>query len=282
LLCTSLIHEYSVRKLGKVAMLTQHPSLFENNSDVSRVVEVGPHEINEYSFAFLRIFGKTVIQPHYTERNWVEDRDQSPAEHIIASMCRKASISGTIALRPYLHLTQREIEKGRIHDRQIIIQTTGAGALLPMRNKEWFQDRFQVVVDALKQNFQIIQVGNQSDPVLQNVTDLRGKTTFRQAAALLANSTVFVGLVGFLMHLARAVDCRSVIIYGGREKPWQSGYSCNINLTGDTPCAPCWRWNTCDYDHECMRLISPDQVIEAVFSQAARRDLPIEFDNAWL
>ena len=43
-------------------------------------------------------------------------------------------------------------------------------------------------------------------------------------------SLAFVGQVGFLMHLARAVDCRAVIVYGGRETPAQSGYPCNENL----------------------------------------------------
>jgi len=33
------------------------------------------------------------------------------------------------------------------------------------------------------------------------------------------------------MHLARAVDCRAVIVYGGRERPEISGYICNKILS---------------------------------------------------
>jgi hypothetical protein len=36
---------------------------------------------------------------------------------------------------------------------------------------------------------------------------------------MMVNSVLFVGLVGFLMHLARAVDCRATFICGGRELP---------------------------------------------------------------
>jgi ADP-heptose:LPS heptosyltransferase len=151
-----------------------------------------------------------------------------------------------------------------------------------MLNKEWYPARFQSVVDAIKTKFDVIQIGSKADAPLNGVLDLRGKTTIREAAALLANSIIFVGLVGFLMHLARAVDCRSVIVYGGRERPWQSGYSANVNLTGDTPCSPCWRWNTCDFDHECMKLVSADAVIDAAFLQASRHGSPLECDTASL
>ena len=73
-----------------------------------------------------------------------------------------------------------------------------------------------------------IQIGSTADPPLQRVRDLRGATGIREAAAILYHARLYVGTVGFLMHLARAVECPSVIVFGGREAPWQSGYVCNI------------------------------------------------------
>jgi ADP-heptose:LPS heptosyltransferase len=108
---------------------------------------------------------------------------------------------------------------------------------------------------------------------------LRGKTTIRESAAILSNSMVFVGLVGFLMHLARAVECRSVIVYGGREAPWQSGYSSNENLYTPMHCSPCWLWNRCDYDRECMNLISVEDVTAATERQVARAGQPLVVDS---
>jgi len=78
------------------------------------------------------------------------------------------------------------------------------------------------------------------------------------------------------MHLARAVDCRGVIVYGGRENPSVSGYECNENLMGKTPCSPCWQRNRCDYDRECMRIISASQVIDAVLLQLGRYGKPFK------
>jgi ADP-heptose:LPS heptosyltransferase len=95
---------------------------------------------------------------------------------------------------------------------QIAIQSTTRAAATPLHNKEWLPERFQAVVNALSGQLNFVQVGSSGDPKLDNVIDLRGKTTLRQAAAVLARSRLFVGLVGGLMHLARAVDCSAVIV----------------------------------------------------------------------
>jgi ADP-heptose:LPS heptosyltransferase len=96
-----------------------------------------------------------------------------------------------------------------------------------MRNKCWFQDRFQQVVQKNRRSWPdgtVLQIGTKQDLPLQGVYDLRGKTSLRQAAAILTQCECFIGTSGLLSHLARAVDCRSIVIYGGREHSWQSGY----------------------------------------------------------
>jgi ADP-heptose:LPS heptosyltransferase len=127
---------------------------------------------------------------------------------------------------------------------------------------------------------QVIQIGSADDPKLEGAIDMRGKTTFRQSAAILANSLTFIGLEGFLMHLARAVDCRSVIIYGGRVKPAQTGYVANKNLYSQVRCAPCWLRNPCDYDHKCMDMITSQQVIAAAAEQIAKYGTLLEIQTA--
>ena len=112
--------------------------------------------------------------------------------------------------------------------------------------------------------------------------DLRGRTNLRQSAAVLANSLVFIGLSGFLMHLARAVDCRSVIIYGGREKPAITGYVANKNLYHQVRCAPCWLRNSCEFNHKCMDMVSVDNVISATADQIGRYGTLLEVQTASL
>lgn len=101
----------------------------------------------------------------------------------------------------------------------------------------------------------------------------------RQAAAILSASRLFIGLATGLVHLARAVECRSVIVYGGREDPSRSGYSANENLYWSGPCAPCWQRNHCDYDRVCMSEILPEQVIAAARRQFDLYGTPLAVDR---
>lgn len=84
------------------------------------------------------------------------------------------------------------------------------------------------------------------------------------------------------MHLARAVECPAVIVYGGREAPWQSGYICNMNLFNAVPCAPCWRHNACDFDRRCMREITVSEVVSAVRQSLDRPRHPLAIETAEL
>jgi ADP-heptose:LPS heptosyltransferase len=149
-----------------------------------------------------------------------------------------------------------------------------------MRNKEWVPGRFQAVVNALRGEFNFVQIGATTDPVLEGALDLRGRTSLRETAAVLSASLAFVGLASAPMHIARSVNCRAVIVYGGRELPLQSGYSCNENIVNQPPCAPCWQRNLCAHDHTCMTSIAVGNVVEAIRRQSARHGSPLAVDTA--
>jgi len=271
LLCTTIFRELRQRGERDLWMASNHRALFAHNEDVDRVVPLGRFFADWTSQSHGRIVPVT-----YTAHIKEQDRDVPPQRHISACLCEMAGLSGNIQLRPYLTLGDHEARAGRVVPRQIAIQSSGLAAQYPMRNKEWYPERFQQVVDALSGDYQFVQVGSAGDPLLTGTRDMRGKTSIRQTAAILSQSLVFIGQVGFLMHLARAVDCRAVIVYGGRELPEQSGYICNENLTTALPCAPCWKWNECPYERECMRRIDATQVVAAVERQLRRQGTPLE------
>jgi ADP-heptose:LPS heptosyltransferase len=148
-----------------------------------------------------------------------------------------------------------------------------------MRNKEWYPQRFQAVIDALRHEYRFVQIGSAQDPHLNNAIDLRACTSIRETAAILYHARIYIGSVGFLMHLARSVECPSVIIYGGREAPWQSGYLSNVNLYSPEACAPCWRWNDCDFDRKCMSSINVNEVILAIEKALAVPRGPLEVET---
>ena len=121
----------------------------------------------------------------------------------------------------------------------------------------------QNVIEEIGKNYEVIQLGTNKEPLLNNVLDGRS-LTIKESANLLAHAEFFIGQVGFLMHLARAVETRSVIIYGGREKAWQSGYPCNENIETHPECSPCWQNNCCDFNRKCLDLIKAEDVITAI------------------
>jgi len=275
LLLTSVFHELQRRGRNDFWVRTTRPELYHLNRDVPVVVP--PFE--RFDLLVKRV-GTSVVYPWYTSYHPAFDRDDpTPEQHLISIMCQKAGITGTITLRPYLHLTAAEKEGGVRVRRQVAIMSSGLDAKHAMRNKNWSLEKYQGVVSALRDRYDFVQVGSPSDPPLDGTLDLRGKTSLRETAAVLHRSLAFIGQVGFLMHLARAVDCRAVIVYGGRETPAQSGYRCNENLYSAVHCSPCWRLNTCPYDRMCLERIGVSDVVEALDRQVARVGMPLEVDT---
>jgi ADP-heptose:LPS heptosyltransferase len=274
LLCTTVIHELKRRGQEKIWMMSKHAELFEHNAEVDQVIPID-YRFREYAW----VCGKKWQVLEYARIDTAKDQSEPPKRHILAELCGRLGISGDISLRPYFHCTADERKKSAWAAGQVVVQSSGLGGQMLMRNKQWYPERFQAVVDRLKNKFAFVQLGAANDPALEGVTDLRGKTRIRESAAILANCRMFIGNVGFLMHLARAVECPSVTIFGGREAPWQSGYGCNLNLYSAMPCAPCWLWNRCDYNRACMDSISAGDVIQAIETLAARSRNPLPVDR---
>lgn len=277
LLCTAVAREMRKRRWRGVWIVTLYPELFIMNSDFDAVISDKAGVLKS-----ARLLGARTIEPRYAIPVPGEDREIPPGCHIIAKMCQLAGVAGEVELRPYLKLNEKELKKGVIVQQQVAIQSSNLGGRWPAKTKEWFPNRFQMVIDTLSKDFKFVQVGSPLDPPLAGVIDMRGKTQLRETAAILSNSVVFVGTIGFLMHLARAVKCPSVIIYGGRELPSESAYSANENLYVALPCSPCWKYDSCEIDLECMQRISVDEVVRAIRRKADSIKKPLTVERAWV
>jgi ADP-heptose:LPS heptosyltransferase len=272
-LCTAIFRELARRGARRLWMMSRHPGLFAGNPDVDRVAP-----IDDYHARLLQRLGTRVTQPYYFTDSADRRRHVPPPRPVIAQMCHLAGITGEVSLRPWLHLTPNERARGRLAERQIVMHSSGRSAGFAMANKEWYPEGFQAVADALTARFRVVQLGSPLDPPLQGALDLRGKTTLRESAAIIAAARAVVCQVGLLMHLARAVDTRAVVIFGGVEDPAITGYTANENLTTAVDCATCWMPNDCPHDRKCMDAITPAQVLSAVVRTDARfgEPLPVE------
>lgn len=258
LLCTTVLRE-ARRRGTPFAMMTNRPELFTGSSDAAAVMPV-----DDYHHQLLQRLGTEVVRPYYARANPTHPAQElMPPRHIAAEMCRLAGLRGEVAARPYLHLTTEEHAAGRRLPRQIAIQSSCLAAALPSPTKEWGANRLAAVARLLQREFSLVQLGHPKDPALPVDLDLRGKTTLREAAGVLAGSLAFVGLEGFLANLARAVDCPSVIVHGGRLAEGICSYGANRNFFHSPPCSPCNLRIDCPHGLECLSAISPEAVAAA-------------------
>lgn len=271
LLLTSVATELHRAGIQRIAVITRLTELFDRFPfPVTVLSEARWGTLN----AMLR-WGRPATKPHYYRGFQAPDTDVIGPHHIIAEMCLQAGLHRSVELRPYLYLTEAERARGRRVENQAVIQTTTHLSDSPSRLKFWIAERYQEVVDQNRDRLNFVQLGSAGDPPLRGVLDLRGQTGPRESAAVLAASRLHLGYVGFLMHLARAVECPGVIVFGGRERPDQSGYACNENLFTELPCSPCWHRTTCDFDRECMRRIRGEDVTQAITRLLARPSGPL-------
>lgn len=154
----------------------------------------------------------------------------------------------------------------------------------PSTNLAWFGDlrawpmeNWQALVEGLREAFpdvEILQIGVDQGTALDGARDWRGKTTFRQAAALIQRSKLFIGTEGGLMHAARAVEAAAVIIWGGLTLPTFAGYpDRHAILVNEVSCAPCGLCGACPFDKACIRGISAGFAFDAV-EQALKQYTP--------
>jgi len=278
LLLSAVCRELRKRGAKRIWIQSPFPELFSKR-DVTTVLA-----LSEPAIALLWRAG-LIVRPGRVDYGCNDGELQRtlPIErHILAEMCARAGVAGEVELRTNLELTNRQKRVGHIASNQIAIQSSGLSANLPLRNKEWYAERFQQVSHVLCRNFTVVQLGSAKDPPLEGAYDLRGRTSLIQAAGVLSSSKLFIGLEGFLAHLARAVNTRSVIVYGGRAPPQHSGYICNSNLFTQISCSPCWNWSRCDFDRACMKQITVEAVLQASYKQLERFAQPLEVATAWV
>lgn len=259
-------------------MMTPYPELFEANPQVRSL-----HPYDPKLVVALNRWHHRTIHPVYHLSQEQPPRVPVATDHLLAQLSRSAGLSGDIALRPWFYFKPGERERLADYRDAVVVQSSILHARHALPAKNWPAARMQRVVDVLRQRgLRLVQLGHRDDVPLTGTEDLRGRLPLREVAALLAHARCFVGLVGFLMHLARAVETRSVIVYGGREHPLQSGYIANENIRGQVPCAPCGIDDECQIGHPCMLQIQPELVLAAFDRLSLRQGQPLEVASVTL
>ena len=89
----------------------------------------------------------------------IADTRDPPPDPILAYLCRLAGVTGRVALRPYITLSESEHACGAPYRGCIAVQSSGLGAGVLMLNKQWFPERFAEVAAHLLEHHPVVQVG---------------------------------------------------------------------------------------------------------------------------
>ncbi len=141
--------------------------------------------------------------------------------------------------------------------------------------KCWIPDRFGELGERLSKKWQasVLLFGKEEEKsvvqeILQHIRgrgiDLTGKTSLLQLAALLQRCHLLVTNDTGTMHVATAVGTPVIAIFGSSDPittgPWGDDH---VMVRKPLPCSPCLK-RFCPTDHQCMELITVDEVEEVV------------------
>ncbi|MCX7816204.1 MAG: lipopolysaccharide heptosyltransferase II [Syntrophales bacterium] len=140
--------------------------------------------------------------------------------------------------------------------------------------KIWPLERFAKVADLIKErgNTTVLLFGSKNDRRITSMVksicrhetiDLGGRTSLREAFALISCCNLFISNDSGLMHLAAAFGVPTVAIFGSTNPKTTSPLGPKTKVIyKNVPCSPCLR-KKCPTDFRCMLLITPEEVFES-------------------
>lgn len=278
--------EYLYKSSGqKVLIGTRYTELLENCEYIDVLDGFSEDVFNQDSYCQLTSVGLAPVFISATK--FISDNGVvRPAwgdQHILVNVCGKLGIKTEVEIKTKLVLTDEEKRYGRFFEKnQIAI--TGAGW---QKYKTIPFCTLQRVVSRLKSQYNFVQIGHVSDPLLDGVLDMRAEGELRKTASILYNSDVLLCGIGGMMHMARAVNCRSVVGFSYAEPVYLENYACNINVfaKGDV-CALCGENAAfpylvkCKKGFSCISGIADVDLCNALEMQLAKKHKCLETEAA--
>ena len=148
-------------------------------------------------------------------------------------------------------------------------------------SKAWPADRFAALSDGLaKQGISVLLVGNEKDRVIgqeiqhlseSKLVSLMGRTSVLELAALMKRCGLFVGNDGGPMHIAAAVGCPVLAIFGPTDPGiWGPRGDCVKVVYRGLDCDSCFLPGCLRGEESCMKLISVDEVYSAAIGMLSK------------
>lgn len=189
---------------------------------------------------------------------------------------------------PQLHLYSKPEKRGK---RARIGVSAGAkyGSA-----KRWCEEYFiEVIATLLRAGYEVLLYGGSEElegngkiekalehiAPTQNFYNLTGKTSISQLIDSIGSLDLFITNDSGPMHIASALSIPLIAIFGPTDYKETSPFnSSNTQIIFDKhlPCSPCKKRECPLKHHQCMKLITPDEVLNSAFE--ILQDFPKDFD----
>jgi len=146
-------------------------------------------------------------------------------------------------------------------------------------SKRWPEEHYAAVAnEMINQGHQVFLFGSAKDkPVTEKIKalvtaknqnkvyNLAGNTNLVEAVDLLAACQTVVSNDSGLMHIAAAVGCQVVAVYGSTSPKYTPPLAKHVQIVHtDIDCRPCFK-RTCKFGHmECLTELAPKKVLDSI------------------
>ncbi|MFC1709485.1 methyltransferase domain-containing protein [Candidatus Omnitrophota bacterium] len=156
------------------------------------------------------------------------------------------------------------------------------GSDIARQTKCWRKDGWKEVIKYLNsKGYKVIQLGAKFEDSIEGAINMLGRTSINECAALISRAKFHLDTEGGLVHVARAVRTRSIVLFGPTPVSF-FGYDCNVNISSDIECKGCWWridtwWRECPEKYplppKCMQAITDSMVIKGVEKLEGMKEL---------
>jgi ADP-heptose:LPS heptosyltransferase len=270
------------RSMGDLIFKKPHPDhvVYQNNSDIDYIFDHITWYFKKSKFNLQDTIIVDMTNPAYSyyEKDTDERIFYKTGRHAIQIACDVHNMPNA-ELQPRIELSEEEVDSanrlleshGLLPNQYICIEPHTKKEFTP--NKAWFWENWQLLIDLINQYIhdnnlicKLVQIGLPADKVLNGVVELTGKTTFRETAQILKRAITFIGYVGGLTHLSKAVGQKSIVLVSAWEPLELASYPDDINFYTDIDCKNCGLKIPCPINRKCMQQITVEHVFEAAKS----------------
>jgi len=140
--------------------------------------------------------------------------------------------------------------------------------------KRWYPEEFAKVANELGKSYDIIIFGGPGEEeiandieknlTIKNYKNLCGKLTIKELCEKIGGLELFITNDSGPMHIAAAFKVKIVALFGPTKYKETSPYNTEYKIvTKNLECAPCMKRECPLKHHECMKLITANEVIKA-------------------